>query len=86
MSLPPPPRAIYLSSDRPPPAPAIEEDPGLRCDVCEQFIEGDPAGEGVYLWSRGDDLYRERAPLCLDCATAIGVTALRAFEEEEEDG
>jgi hypothetical protein len=56
------------------------------CDVCDRLIEGEPAGEGVYLWTRGDEVRYEKAPLCDECATAIGISANAAFEIEEEDG
>lgn len=58
----------------------------LRCDVCDQLIEGNPAGQGVYLWSRGDEVRYEPAPLCTSCATAIGLAAIGAHEPEEEEG
>jgi hypothetical protein len=40
----------------------------------------------VYLWTRGDEVRYEKAPLCDECATAIGISANAAFEIEEEDG
>jgi hypothetical protein len=43
-------------------------------------------GRGVYLWTRGDGIYFEKAPLCASCAAAIGVTALARWEIEEEEG
>jgi hypothetical protein len=57
----------------------------VRCDVCDRLIEGEPAGEGVYLWVRGEEVRREPAPLCLECATAIGLAARFPHEFEEED-
>jgi hypothetical protein len=56
------------------------------CDACDQPIEGEPAGSGLYLWSRGEDDPRfEEPPLCEACATAIGITALRLWDTEEEE-
>lgn len=56
------------------------------CDACDQPIEGEPAGSGLYLWSRGEDEPRvEEPPLCESCATAIGITALRLWDSEEEE-
>lgn len=66
----------------------LAKDAPRLCDACDRPIEGEPAGSGLYLWSRGDDDLRfEEPPLCESCATAIGVTALRLWDsEEEEDG
>jgi hypothetical protein len=58
----------------------------VRCDACDQPIEGEPAGHGLYFWSRGEDAPRvEEPPLCQNCATAIGLTALRVWDTEEEE-
>ncbi len=58
----------------------------LRCDVCDVAIEGEPAGRGLYVWSRGDDVRYEEPALCGGCAVAIGMTALSAWNVEEEEG
>lgn len=64
----------------------LEEAPRL-CDACDAPIEGEPAGSGLYVWSRGEDQPRiEEPPLCQSCVTAIGVTALRTWDIEEEEG
>jgi hypothetical protein len=57
------------------PLPDSEEDDGF----------GVP-GYGVYMWTRGDTVRFERAPLCASCASAIGMTALARWEIEEEEG
>src|SRR5712692_7589001 len=54
----------------------------LRCDVCDEPIEGEPAGRGLYMWTRGDEVRFEEPGLCPNCATAIGVTALAAWDAE----
>jgi len=68
---------------------------GVRCDSCgvsapsrsDDEDEGyDLPGEGIYVWTRGDQVRFEKAPLCADCASAIGVTALARWEIEEEEG
>jgi hypothetical protein len=68
---------------------------GVRCDSCGVSVpsrsddddEGyDVPGEGIYVWTRGDQVRFEKAPLCADCASAIGVTALARWEIEEEEG
>jgi hypothetical protein len=63
------------------------------CDACGAPLpEGDDddgfgvAGAGVYLWTRGDSVRFEQAPLCASCASAIGMTALARWEIEEEEG
>jgi len=58
----------------------------LRCDVCDSAIEGEPAGHGLYMWTRGEEVRFEEPALCARCATAIGVTALAAWSVEEEEG
>ena len=79
----PPPRAVYTSSDL---AAVFTTEPTLgRCDSCERLIDGEPAGQGVYLQSRSGEVWLEQVPLCRDCATAIGLAA-RALEEEDEEG
>jgi hypothetical protein len=58
----------------------------LRCDACDQVIQGEPAGCGFYMWTRGDEVRFEKPPLCGRCATAIGMTALQSWSVEEEEG
>lgn len=58
----------------------------LRCDACGAAIPGEPAGRGLLLFPRGDEVLREEPPLCEACALAIGVTALHRFVEEEDEG
>lgn len=58
----------------------------VQCDACDAVIEGEPAGRGLLLFPRGDELLREEPPLCERCALAIGMTALSRWEMEEEDG
>ncbi len=59
---------------------------GLRCDACSDEIVGEPAGRGLLLFPRGDQVRREEPPLCAKCALAINLTALHRFMEEEEEG
>lgn len=56
------------------------------CDACGEAIAGEPAGRGLFLWTRGEEVRFEEPALCQRCATAIGVTALRDWEIEEEEG
>lgn len=63
-----------------------ERETELRCDACESPIEGEPAGRGLLLWVRGDEVEREEPPLCERCALAVSMTALWRWEIEEEEG
>jgi hypothetical protein len=63
------------------------------CDACGEPLPAAEAdegygvpGQGVYMWTRGDDVRFEAAPLCASCASAIGMTALARWEIEEEEG
>ena len=71
----------------------FEVDEPAQCDACGAPLpdEGDEhgygvVGSGVYLWTRGDSVRFETAPLCASCASAIGMTALARWEIEEEEG
>lgn len=55
-----------------------------RCDACDRPVVGEPAGRGLYMWTRGEETRFEEPALCAECATAIGVTALAAWSVEEE--
>lgn len=58
----------------------------FRCDACGAETSGTPAGRGLLLFPRGDEVIREEPPLCEKCALAINLTALHRFVEEEEEG
>lgn len=95
MSQPSEPRPVAVAIDgiadaalRPSAAPEVHsasEGPFV-CDACDEVIEGEPAGSGLYVWTRGDEVRIEEPPLCASCATAIGVTALAQWSVEEEEG
>lgn len=61
-------------------------DEELTCHACNAPIEGEPAGRGLLLFVRGDDVLREEPPLCERCALAVSMTALYRWEIEEEEG
>lgn len=67
---------------------AVMRDPDdeLVCHACDAPIEGEPAGRGLLLFPRGDDVLREEPPLCERCAHAVCMTALHRWELEEEEG
>jgi hypothetical protein len=56
----------------------------FECDSCGKRIEGEPAGRGLYVWTRGDEVRYEEPPLCSACANAIGLAALAQWELEED--
>ncbi len=60
--------------------------PTFECDACGKTVEGEPAGRGLYVWTRGDESRYEEPPLCAHCANAIGLAALAQWELEEDDG
>jgi len=65
------------------PAPA----PGYDCDMCGEHFEGEPAGSGLFMWTRGDEVRIEEPPLCEVCAQNVTLDALTRWEvEEEEEG
>jgi hypothetical protein len=62
------------------------------CDACGDALTVDDdegyavGGKGVYLSCRGDQVRYEDVPLCPPCGSAIGLSALRQWEIEEEEG
>lgn len=56
------------------------------CDVCERPIEGEPAGSGLYFWTRDGEARWEEPALCARCAPAIGMSAHKRFTSEDEGG
>ncbi len=54
------------------------------CDACGKSVEGEPAGHGLYVWTRGEEVRYEEPPLCARCANAIGLVALAQWELEED--
>jgi len=54
------------------------------CDVCGAEIEGEPAGKGLLLWSRGEEVRVEEPALCKACAPAITAAGGTMWIDEEE--
>jgi len=74
----------FEASDVPPP---VTPHPGYDCDVCGEHFEGEPAGAGLLMWTRGEEVRFEEPPLCPECADGVTQGALTRFEiEEEEEG
>lgn len=70
---------------------ALYDDEATRCEICGCELAADDddelggAGKGALVWVRGDERREQEAPLCATCATTVGVTALRAWEAEEDE-
>jgi hypothetical protein len=74
-----------MASRFPPrPTPPLEPTPTFECDACGKSIEGEAAGHGLYVWTRGEETRYEEPPLCQSCANAIGLAALAQWELEED--
>jgi hypothetical protein len=58
---------------------------GYECDACGKSFQGEPAGAGLFLWTRGDEVRYEEPPLCEACAAEITVGALLKWEAEDEE-
>lgn len=56
-----------------------------ECDACGRSFEGEPAGAGLFLWTRGDEVRYEEPPLCEQCASEITVGALLKWDSEDEE-
>ena len=55
-----------------------------ECDSCGHWFDGEPAGAGLFLWTRGEEVRYEEPPLCSSCANAISLAALALWELEED--
>jgi hypothetical protein len=62
------------------PAPKLHE-----CDMCGQSFEGAPAGSGLLLWTRGEEVRYEEPPLCERCSRQLLLGALMRWAEDEEE-
>jgi hypothetical protein len=84
----PVPKALIVELEKQDVAPvALPPAPGFDCDMCGQHVEGEPAGSGLFMWTRGDEVRFEEPPLCEACAQNVTLDALTRFEvEEEEEG
>ena len=56
-----------------------------HCDLCDVLVEGEDGGSGLYVWVRGGEPRYEEPPLCRTCGPAVAMTAMRRWEEEEEE-
>jgi hypothetical protein len=60
-------------------------EPVLHCDACGDAIDGAPAGAGLFLWTRGDEIRYEEPPLCAGCAHAIAIGGSLQIDREDEE-
>jgi hypothetical protein len=75
----------HVADDRPAPASSPANRSGFECDACGKWIDGEPGGAGLFVWTRGDEVRYEEPPLCEDCASEITVGALQRWETEDEE-
>ncbi len=55
--------------------------------MCGDLFTGPPAGAGLFIWTRGDEVRYEEPPLCETCGSEIALSAaLMWAREEEEEG
>jgi hypothetical protein len=69
-------------------APGADVDAAPRryeCDACGNSFDGEPAGAGLFLWTRGEEIRYEEPPLCEQCASRITVGALLKWDTEDEE-
>lgn len=57
----------------------------FECDVCGARFDGEPAGSGLFVWTRGDEVRYEEPPLCEECASKVTLGALSWFDDDEEE-
>lgn len=62
-----------------------ERAPSYECDGCGERVPGHPAGSGLFLWSRGDEVRYEEPPLCEGCAERLGLLGELHFAHLEDD-
>ena len=55
----------------------------VRCNVCNRRIHGRPAGSGLLLWTRGDEVHFDSPPLCERCAATVGIAAWAQWELDD---
>lgn len=56
-----------------------------ECDQCSRSFAGDPAGAGLLVWMRGDEIRYEEPPLCEECARKLTIGAVLKWDDECED-
>jgi hypothetical protein len=57
----------------------------FECDMCGKVCDGAPAGSGLMVWFRGDEMRIDEPPLCGDCSTRITMGAMSKWINEGEE-
>lgn len=63
-----------------------------RCEVCGLAISprdddgAMPAGSGLLVWTRGDEVRYDEPPLCPTCSAALGMAQVRRWDTDDEEG
>jgi len=69
------------------PSSDVRASEGFECDVCGQHFSTLPAGSGLFIWTRGEEVRYEEPPLCEVCAAKVTAGALITFDPgDEEEG
>lgn len=86
-----------MSQLRPLPAPPIDAQSNnatgdscapaaaYECDLCGASFTGRPAGSGLLMWSRGDEMRFEEPPLCESCGEQLVLGALFNWSQGFDD-
>ncbi len=62
-----------------------EKDQIYDCDLCGKTFEGQPAGSGLLLWTRGTEMRIEEPPLCERCAARVTGNALYQWAIDDDE-
>lgn len=72
----------YALCDQPPLPP---QEQVQVCDVCGRKLRGEPAGRGMLMWMRGDEMRIEEPALCGRCAHAITAASHRMWADPDDE-
>lgn len=45
-----------------------------------------PAGSGLLVWTRGDEVRYDEPPLCPTCGASLGMAQIRRWDTDDEEG
>lgn len=71
---------VFEDTHSEPPPPQVYE-----CDLCGKSFEGAPAGAGLLLWTRGEEVRCEEPPLCESCSAELLLGAMLRYSVDEEE-
>jgi ribosomal protein S27E len=65
----------------------FQSDTELRCDMCGATLsdDTDEGGAGALVWARGEEVRREKIPLCGECGTVVFASAVLRFDLDDEE-